>query len=75
MSALNASDEEEEEEKEESDNEEDSTTPRDKEKLSGLDLDKIAQRAELERFYLAFAYTYNNRSELCVVLGRRESNQ
>ncbi|CAX39566.1 nuclear pore protein, putative [Candida dubliniensis CD36] len=67
LSALNASDEEEEEEKEESDNEEDSTTPRDKEKLSGLDLDKIAQRAELERFYLAFAYTYNNRSELCAL--------
>ncbi|KAL6454856.1 hypothetical protein SBY92_004327 [Candida maltosa Xu316] len=34
-------------------------------KTVGLDLDKVAQRAELERFYLAFAYTYNNRRELC----------
>lgn len=34
-------------------------------KSEGLDLDKVAQRAELERFYMAFAYTYNNRPELC----------
>ncbi|EGW34591.1 uncharacterized protein SPAPADRAFT_149697 [Spathaspora passalidarum NRRL Y-27907] len=31
----------------------------------GLDLDEVAQRADLERFYLAFAYTFNNRPELC----------
>lgn len=30
-----------------------------------LDLDEIATRSELERFYLAFTYTYNNRPELC----------
>ncbi|KAK6457431.1 nucleoporin Nup186/Nup192/Nup205 [Scheffersomyces xylosifermentans] len=31
----------------------------------GLDLDEIASRSDLERFYLAFAYTYNSRPELC----------
>ena len=64
LSSLNESDEEEEEE--ESDSDEDSSTPKQK-KSTGLDLDKIAQRAELERFYLAFAYTYNNRPELCAL--------
>ncbi|KAK6197867.1 nucleoporin Nup186/Nup192/Nup205 [Scheffersomyces amazonensis] len=34
-------------------------------KSDGLDLDEIAARADLERFYLAFAYTYNHRPELC----------
>lgn len=31
----------------------------------GLDLDEIATRADLERFYLACVYTYANRPELC----------
>lgn len=31
----------------------------------GIDLDEIATRSDLERFYLAFVYTYNNRQELC----------
>ncbi|RLV90881.1 Nucleoporin [Spathaspora sp. JA1] len=31
----------------------------------GLDLDEVASRADLERFYLAFAYTFNNRPGLC----------
>lgn len=31
----------------------------------GVDLDEIASRAELERFYLAGVYTYSNRPELC----------
>lgn len=70
LSSLNESDEEEEEE--ESDSDEDSSTPKNKEKSTGLDLDKIAQRAELERFYLAFAYTYNNRPELCALFWGNE---
>ncbi|GEQ70574.1 hypothetical protein JCM33374_g4252 [Metschnikowia sp. JCM 33374] len=31
----------------------------------GIDLDEISTRAELERFYLAFAYTYSNRPGIC----------
>ncbi|OBA23606.1 hypothetical protein METBIDRAFT_30044 [Metschnikowia bicuspidata var. bicuspidata NRRL YB-4993] len=31
----------------------------------GIDLDELATRAELERFYLAFAYTYSNRPSIC----------
>ncbi|EDK41865.1 hypothetical protein LELG_00043 [Lodderomyces elongisporus NRRL YB-4239] len=34
-------------------------------KSSLLEFDQIAQRADLERFYLAFAYNFNNRPELC----------
>lgn len=30
-----------------------------------IDLDEIASRADLERFYLAFTYTHQNRSEIC----------
>lgn len=30
-----------------------------------LDLDEIATKSELERFYLAFTYTYNHRPDLC----------
>lgn len=30
-----------------------------------LNLDEIATKSELERFYLAFTYTFNNRPELC----------
>lgn len=30
-----------------------------------LDLDEISIRSDLERFYLAFVYTYSNRPELC----------
>jgi nuclear pore complex protein Nup205 len=30
-----------------------------------LNLDEIATRSDLERFYLAFTYTYSNRPELC----------
>lgn len=31
----------------------------------GVNLDEISTRSELERFYLSFSYTYNNRPELC----------
>ncbi|CCE80536.1 Piso0_003655 [Millerozyma farinosa CBS 7064] len=31
----------------------------------GIDLDQIASRADIERFYLSFVYTYDNRPELC----------
>lgn len=38
----------------------------------GIDLDEIATRADLERFYLAFVYTYNNRPELCSLFWSNE---
>ncbi|KAI5950857.1 NUP192 [Candida jiufengensis] len=37
------------------------------------EFDEIAQRADLERFYLAFAYTYNDRSDLCSAFWSNES--
>lgn len=39
-----------------------------------LELDEIAQRADLERFYLAFAYNCNNRPELCSAFWTDECN-
>ncbi|KAI3404461.2 NUP192 [Candida oxycetoniae] len=36
------------------------------------EFDEIAQRADLERFYLAFAYTYDNRPELCSLFWSEE---
>ncbi|ODV77205.1 uncharacterized protein CANTADRAFT_55694 [Suhomyces tanzawaensis NRRL Y-17324] len=38
-----------------------------------LDLDEISTRSDLERFYLAFAYTYSNRSEICSLFWTSES--
>lgn len=38
----------------------------------GIDLDEIATRSDLERFYLAFVYTYNNRQELCSLFWSNE---
>ncbi|KAK6460242.1 nucleoporin Nup186/Nup192/Nup205 [Scheffersomyces coipomensis] len=42
-----------------------SNSTKNDQKNDGLDLDEIAARGDLERFYLAFAYTYNYRPELC----------
>ena len=39
----------------------------------GIDLDELATRAELERFYLAFAYTYSNRPEVCQAFWAHDS--
>ncbi|KAG7662045.1 NUP192 [[Candida] subhashii] len=60
LSSINRK-EEEDNEKEDNGNE----SPRKSDKQIGLNLDEVAQRADLERFYLAFAYTCNNRPELC----------
>ncbi|KAG2733584.1 hypothetical protein G9P44_003109 [Scheffersomyces stipitis] len=43
----------------------DAPSKNDKSRSDELDLDEIASRSDLERFYLAFAYTYNSRPELC----------
>lgn len=40
----------------------------------GVDLDEIAQRAELERFYMACVYTYSNRPELCEAFWNAEDS-
>ncbi|CAD1810414.1 hypothetical protein FOB58_001458 [Candida parapsilosis] len=55
---------------EESENEERSKT--EKPRLS--EFDEIAQRADLERFYLAFAYNCNNRPDLCSAFWADETN-
>ncbi|KAI5970589.1 NUP192 [Candida margitis] len=68
--ALSFSDRNEEVSDDSDDNEE--RTNAEKPQLS--ELDEIAQRADLERFYLAFAYTYNNRPELCSAFWTDESN-
>lgn len=36
--------------------------------FAGIDVDEIAEVADLERLYLAFSYTYINRPELCAML-------
>ncbi|CAH2354613.1 nucleoporin Nup192p [[Candida] railenensis] len=38
-----------------------------------IDLDDIASRSDLERFYLAFAYTHQNRPELCSLFWNEEN--
>ncbi|KAI5954871.1 NUP192 [Candida theae] len=68
--ALSFQDKSEESSDEDSDNEERAKT----EVPQLLELDEIAQRADLERFYLAFAYNCNNRPELCSAIWNDESN-
>ncbi|KAG5416862.1 NUP192 [Candida metapsilosis] len=67
--ALSLLDSREEVSDEDSDNEERTKT----ENVPLSELDKIAQRADLERFYLAFAYNCNNRPELCSAFWNDES--
>lgn len=40
--------------------------------VNSLDLDEISVGSDLERFYLAFVYTYSDRPELCTMLWENE---
>lgn len=42
-------------------------------KNGSLNMEEIATRSDLERFYLAFAYTYSNRPELCTLFWSSEN--
>lgn len=41
---------------------------------SSVDLDEIASKAELERFYMLIVYTYQNRSQLCKLFWKDTEN-